>query len=254
MTTNEKTFTGVLQKKVQLEDKNGNPYWEIAVGTQEKPRTYRLFHHQEDLAKTLLKGKTYTITYTQEQKEGQRFPQNNVVNVQEATALPFSEEPVPQRENGSVEPQNVGYGTERRSIERQTALKAAVELIKTRDAYHSTRVVLSIAQELYDWLSENPLESRLRQALPPKEAEESGPDQKETPPAKPLLGPASKVPHPASEKTGYIKVFEAGKLKGYAPTLLLQEVLKCKDWDTWVELGGTTQQALAKIEALEKKV
>ena len=261
----EKTFTGELQKKAQLEDKNGNPYWEIDIGTHDKFRTYRLFRQHTDLAKSLVKGKTYTVAYTQEQKEGREFPQNNVVDVKEAIS------PVADSDSAPSEFRGRDYHSERRSIERQTALKAAAEIVGSMGVASSmsdSGLVLKMAEDFYAWLSKSPVlpsdgktapstvEDKKSQESPAEHEAQATEDagHKPSPKEAGVVKPApTALAAGINEKTGYIKVFDAGKRKGYPPIQVLTEILKVKGWETWLELGGTTQSALDKINALEKK-
>ena len=156
-TTDTKVFVGILRKSFLEPNKSGEgAHWHIDLGDLQKPWGFNMFDKKE--GERLALGKTYEITYVlkKNEKKPQFPPFKNFVSIREVEPAPAKPAGSPGEGVGEPEPPD----PHRRSIERQTALKAAVEFASmwTHPQEIWTQAsVLEYAEAFYQWIANDKL-------------------------------------------------------------------------------------------------
>ena len=150
MTTTQetKTFVGVLLSKSEKQGPK-QMYWPVELGDKTRPTKFNVMKAAD--AEALRVGKTYEIKYVEAPNPKGNYPFKNLTGIQEVDASKQASTPVPL--TGQSSQQN-GYDARDASIQRQVALKAAVEFgIAT--GFTADEVIYT-AQQFADWLANTP--------------------------------------------------------------------------------------------------
>ena len=176
-TTDTKVFVGILRKSFLEPNKSGEgAHWHIDLGDLQKPWGFNMFDEEE--GERLALGKTYEITYVlkKNEKKPQFPPFKNFVSIREVEPAPAKPAGSPGEGVGEPEPPD----PHRRSIERQTALKAAVEFASMwthPGEMKPPAFVLEYADAFYKWLANGKLSQPkpVEQVSAPAAAPDAGP-------------------------------------------------------------------------------